>query len=116
MMRSLDGFYSALFSGRAGEGSAMFVLSKGTLVGADPLGVTFDGSYIPDSNGGFTGRVTVKAPPNGELVQGVTTGPDGLVYEIGIEIPSDFEARPFVTLTTPLGPVNFTLKFLRGLE
>lgn len=115
MTRSLDGFYSALFSGKAGEGSAMFILSNGLLVGADPLGVLFDGSYVADGNGGFTGRVTVKAPPNGELVQGVTTGPDGLVYDVGVEIPSDFEARPFLTLTTPIGPVNFTLKLLRTL-
>lgn len=115
MTRSLDGFYSALFTGKAGEGAAMFILSDGVLVGADPLGVLFDGSYIPDANGGFTGMVTVKAPPNGELVQGVTTGPDGLTYEVGVEIPSDFETRPFITLTTPLGPVNFTLKRLRGM-
>lgn len=116
MTRSLDGFYSALFTGKSGEGSAMFILSDGTLVGADPLGVVFDGSYVPDGKGGFTGNVTVKAPPNGELVQGVTTGPDGLIYEVGVQIPSDFESRQFITLTTPLGPVNFSLKLLRGLS
>lgn len=115
MTRSIDGYYSALFSGRAGEGSAMFILSNGTLTGADPLGVVFDGSYAPDTKGGFTGKVTVKAPPNGELVQGVTTGPDGLVYEVEISIPSDFETKPFISLSTPLGPVNFTLTLLRGL-
>lgn len=93
----------------------MFILSNGILIGADPLGVLFDGSYVPDANGGFTGTVTVKAPPNGELVQGVTTGPDGLVYEVGVEIPPDFEAKAFITLTTPLGPVNFILKRLRGI-
>ncbi|WP_333897440.1 hypothetical protein [Brevundimonas aurantiaca] len=115
MTRSMDGFYSALFSGKAGEGSAMFILSDGVLVGADPLGVLFDGSYTPDGKGGFAGKVIVKAPPNGELVQGVTTGPDGLTYEVGIEIPADFETRPFLTLSTPLGPINFVLKRLRSV-
>ena len=88
---------------------------RGVLVGADPLGVLFDGSYTPDGKGGFAGKVIVKAPPNGELVQGVTTAPDGLTYEVGIEIPADFETRPFLTLSTPLAPINFLLKRIRSV-
>ncbi len=116
MADTIDGIYSGLFSGRAGEGSAMFVLSGGKLTGADPLGVLFDGTYTPDGNGGFSGPVTVTVPANGELVQGVTSGPDGLVYQVDVSIPADFQSRPFLRLETPLGPVNFSLRFVRAVD
>lgn len=115
MPESVDGFYSSLFSGKAGEGSAMFILSDGVLTGADPLGVCFDGHYEADPGGGFSGRVTVKVPPGAEVVQGVTSGPDGITYEVDVKIPADFASKPFISLATPLGPVNFKLTYIRAI-
>jgi hypothetical protein len=93
----------------------MFILRAGGLLGADPLGVLFDGSYTPTEGGGFSGKVQVKVPPNAELVQGVTAGPDGLTYEVDVSIPADFSTRPYLNLATPIGPVNFKLTFLRAI-
>lgn len=61
-MVSINGFYSAFMSGEDGQGYALLVFKDGNIVGADPLGVQFDGVYSKDGQG-WSGEVTVKAPP-----------------------------------------------------
>lgn len=114
-MKEPDGFYAAYFASRGGEGIGMFVLSEGTLVGADSTGVTFDGRYSPaPDGGGYVGKVAVAAPPNLTLVQGVGTGATGLRYEIGFVLPSDFAEKPFIRLDTQFGPVHVRLVKVRS--
>lgn len=116
-MNSVDGIYTGYFSGREGEGLGMFLLKDGLLTGADAMGVLFDGSYSSAQDGqSYEGKVTVTAPPNGTLVQGVTTGPSGMVYEVSFHLPSDFSQRSFLTLSTALGPVNVKLVKLRSFD
>ncbi|MCV9941156.1 hypothetical protein OIU35_32820 [Boseaceae bacterium BT-24-1] len=113
-MAVTSGFYAALITGADSEGLVMFVAHDGKITGVDPSKVLFDGTYHIDENGGLVGKVMVKAPPNGTLVQGVSTGPHGISYETSFTIPDDFEEREFVRITTPLGPVN--AKFLKLRE
>lgn len=115
-MASINGFYSAFMSGEDGQGYALLIFKNGVIVGADPLGVTFDGSYANDGGGGWSGEVVVKAPPGGTLIQGVTPGPSGLVYTVPISLPADFQDQPFIHIETPLGPVNVRLTWLRDIE
>ena len=113
----LDGFYTARITGTSGQGLAIFVFQSGILVGCDPLGVQFDGHYEADEVGStLRGSVTVKAPPGGMTVQGVNTGPNGITYTLPFELPTDFGLLNFIRLETPLGPVNMTLKKMRGLK
>lgn len=114
-MASINGFYSAFMSGEDGQGYALLVFKDGRIVGADPLGVTFDGHY-EDANDGWSGEVLVKAPPGGTLIQGVTPGPSGIVYSVPIRLPADFQGQPFIHIETPLGPVNVKLTWLRDIE
>lgn len=112
----MDGFYSAHMTGSEGQGFALFVFRAGTIVGADPLGVSFDGSYeISSDQTQISGSVTVRVPPNGLVIQGLTTGPDGLVYSVLLDFPVDFGSLPFVRVETPLGPINLRLRKIRTL-
>ena len=111
---SIDGFYAGYFTGLSGSGMAMFILSSGVIVGADNAGVKFDGKYSKVDTGGFAGSVTVSAPPNVNLIQGVTSGAAGLTYAVPFEFSPDFVEEPFIKISTPMGPVNVKLVKLRG--
>lgn len=116
-MDSIDGFYRGYFTGAQGNGFALLVFQSGKLAGADALGVTFDGTYVRnEAGGGYIGHVVVAAPPNGTLVQGVTTGPNGMSYEVTLQIPANFLDMPFFRLQTPLGPVNVKVERIRSID
>lgn len=111
-----DGFYSAYMTGTDGEGYALLVFKDGKIVGADPLGVIFDGTYTPrEDNSGWDGQVHVKAPAGGTLIQGVNSGSTGINYTVPITLPKDFSQQPFIHINTPLGPVNVRLSKIRDL-
>lgn len=108
-----DGIYSAYMTGAEGQGFAMFVFADGQLTGADPLGVVFDGKYHEDNEGNLTGTIRVQVPPEGEVIQGVSVGPSGFVYEVPITLSKPVMDEPFFQITTPLGAVNVKLEKLR---
>jgi hypothetical protein len=108
----IDGFYSGYFAGSSANGFAMFILRAGKIVGMDPLGVRFDGRYARKPDGtDYEGAVSVTVPPGGTTVQGVTSGPNGLSYEVRLTLPRGFGDSSFVRFETPLGPVN--VRFVR---
>lgn len=111
----MSGFYAAFITGIDSEGLVLFAAHDGKIVGTDPSKVLFDGTYHLDVDGSLVGRVTVSAPPNGTLVQGVSTGPSGVTYETSFVIPTDFETRDYVRIDTPFGPVNAKFSKLRDL-
>lgn len=115
MTNNFDGFYAAYISGSNGNGFVMFVFSQGTLVGCDLLGVKFDGTYSEGADQQISGSVDVIVPPNGEVIQGVKAGPDGMNYSVPFTLSPDFLSAPYIALDTPLGPVNMRLEKLRGL-
>ncbi|GBQ28445.1 hypothetical protein HLH34_11210 [Gluconacetobacter azotocaptans] len=78
MTKMIDGVYAAYMTGANGQGFAMFVFQSGIIVGADPLGVLYDGEYLPGADSEpITGKVTVRVPPNGTVIQGVRRGRRG---------------------------------------
>jgi hypothetical protein len=114
-MAVTTGIYAAFISGKDGEGLVMFLISGGKITGVDSGQVRFDGTYLITPNGSLQGRVTVTAPPNGNLIQGVETGPNGLSYEADFGIPADFENVQFTRIETPMGPVNARFVKLREM-
>lgn len=113
----IDGFYSAYFAGKSGNGFGMFVLWAGRVVGADPMGVSFDGDYTPKVDGtGYEGTIRILIPPGGTTVQGVMSGPDGVSYSIPLTLPRSFDAGSFIRFETPLGPVNVRFVKLRSID
>lgn len=116
MAENIEGFYAVYFSGLHDAGFAMFIFSGGHIVGSDPMGVKFDGRYVPSEEGGYAALVAVDVPPNGTTVQGVTSGPTGLKYNVELSIPNKFWEKDFLTISTPLGPVNAKFNRVRGLD
>jgi hypothetical protein len=114
---NVDGFYSALLTGTSGQGLAMFVFSGGRIAGASVTGGAYDGSYHLQADGlAYECALTVRVEANATLIQGQTTGPQGLVYPINLSLPVGFADLPFIRFETPFGPVNVKLRKLRELE
>jgi hypothetical protein len=112
----IDGFYAAYFTSREMNGFAILAMRNGMIAGADQSGTLFDGQYQLTSTGSHDGQVTVNLPANGNSIQGVKTGSDGMSYTTEMSLPTDFLQRQFVRLDTPLGPVNMKLVRLRDIN
>jgi hypothetical protein len=115
MKASLDGFYAAYLTGSAGQGFAMLVFRRGTIIGIDVAGVKYDGTY-EDFENGFKVRLKVSTPPNTPLLQGVTTGPENETSELEFLLPLNFTSEPFIRIDARHGPVNARLTKLRELN
>jgi hypothetical protein len=116
MNAQLDGFYAAYLSGKVGQGFAMLIFREGQIAGADMAGVLFNGKYSEKNNGFISVSLSIKTPPNVNLIQGGTSGPHGLETKLDFEMPSDFSSKPFIRIEGPRGPVNTKLVRLRGLN
>jgi hypothetical protein len=115
MSDPIDGFYAVKMSGDEGQGYALIVFKDGTVTGVDPLGVRFDGGYGASTEDGFYEvDIKVTVPPNGMVIQGVSTGQAGLVYNVSMSLPADFAKRDYLRVETPLGAVNAKFERLRG--
>jgi len=111
----LDGFYVGYMAANE-YGVVLFVFKGSNIVGVDAGGVKFDGSYAQDdTTKAYRGNITVDAPPNIDLVQGVNTGANGLRYEVPFTMPETFLSAPFIKVDTPFGPVNIKFEKLRDL-
>jgi hypothetical protein len=85
-----DGIYGLSFESRAagadetpawGEGLAM--LRDGRILGSDPHGGVFTGSYRYDAERGeAVVAVRLAVPPNGVLLTGYEAGPDGTFVDV----------------------------------
>lgn len=111
-----DGIFAAYMTGVNGQGFAMFVFTNGTVVGADPLGVRFTGTYLQDNDGRLTGNMTVTVPPNQTVIQGVSTGASSMTYEVPIKLLCEAESGAVFSVDTPLGSVNVRLEKLSNLN
>ena len=116
MSAQLDGFYAAYLSAKGGQGFALLIFREGIIVGVDVAGVSFDGTYSEAADGAVSVFLSVKTPPNVALIQGGTSGPEGLETQLSFQIPLDFTSQPFVRIEGPRGPVNARLVRLRGLN
>lgn len=115
MNPSINGFYAAYLTGNASQGLAMLVLRNGTIVGVDAAGAKFDGTYA-DAGSGFAIKLNVSLPPNVQLIQGATTGPQGDTSELEILLPADFLSQPFIRIIAKHGPLNVRFTKLRELN
>jgi hypothetical protein len=116
MSSDIEGFYVAYLSAKAGQGLAVLIFRKGRIVGADIAGVLFDGEYTESADGALSISLLAKTPPNVALIQGGTSGPQGLETALNFEMPRDFGSLNFIRIDGPRGPVNTKLVRLRGLN
>ena len=100
----------------SGQGLALLIFREGLIVGVDVAGVSFYGKYSETSDGAVSISLLVKTPPNVALIQGGTSGPEGLETQLAFQMSRDFTSQPFVRVEGPRGPVNAKLVRLRGLN
>ena len=78
-----DGLYKVDYHGELSFGSAMMVLKNGKLFGADVGGAIYEGAYGYDAASESTHfGISLKLPPNTELVTGLNAGPLGSTLAI----------------------------------
>jgi hypothetical protein len=117
MAANIDGFYVVYFTSKSGCGAALIAMRRGRVVGADPMGVRFDGTYQKDKDDvGYDVTVGVDAPAGIELVQGHVSGPTGSRYEIRFGFRDRPDSAPYIRMETPLGPLNVRFVKLRGMD
>ena len=116
-MAWIDGFYAAYMTGETGQGFGLFVFQDGVIVGADPLGVKFDGSYeTSESTESVSVLIQVDVPPNGTVIQGASSGPSGMRYAVRVVLQENSLNEDWIRIQTPIGPVNLRLKKIRNLN
>ena len=77
---------------------------------------TYDGRVETVSNGTHKIKLTVRVPPNLQLIQGGMSGAGGDTSETEFSLPSTFLTEPFVSIETKNGPVNVKLVKIRGIN
>lgn len=116
MKDSIDGFYATYLSAAEGQDFALFVLRKGKIVGADAIGIRYNGTYTTDQENGYHMQLCVNPPANLPLIQGRKTGSEGDAYNITFEVPSDFLLRDFIRIEDKDGPINAKIIKLDDLD
>jgi hypothetical protein len=82
-----DGLYGLRFAashdGEPGDGDGLAVLREGKVLGSDPLGAVFTGTYEFDAARQLNKvRLRLDVPPDGVLVTGYAAGPAGATLDV----------------------------------
>ncbi len=82
-----DGIYAVRFSatheGEPEHGGGLATLREGKVLGSDPLGAVFTGTYEYDSVRSLNRvRLRLDVPPGGILVTGFAAGPQGATLDV----------------------------------
>jgi len=109
-----QGFYSVAFPGRLGRGAGMVVLDAGLLVGADPDGGKYDGSYRfnPETNM-LDCEMTIVLAPGSWAVTRATAGTQWKPFKLEVSIPRGPFTDFVHVASTPAGKINLLLSKIR---
>lgn len=98
--------FAATHDGEPAEGSGLAVLRDGKVLGSDPLGAVFTGSYEFDAVRNLNKvRLRLEMPPEGVLVTGFASGPGGATLDVvGAFATTPKETTAFIQIAgAPLG-------------
>jgi hypothetical protein len=110
----MNGIFVGYFTGSSGNGFAMFVFLDGRIVGADPIGFSFDGTYS-EVGEQLRVQIEVSAPANAESIQGLQFGSQGGTYAVDTQVPKDITKWPYIIIPTPLGEVSVKFRKLKDV-
>ncbi len=114
--RVIDGFYTAYFTGVAGQSIGMFVFLEGKIAGADAGGGRYDGTYDVSVEGDhIVADVRFSLSPGGMSITGATSGAAPMSVPIKLMLPTDLQPHQVHRLETPIGPVNAKFEKIRGM-
>jgi hypothetical protein len=113
-----DGIYALRFAathdGEAGGGSGLAVLREGKVLGSDPLGAVFTGTYEFDAARQLNKvRLRLDVPPDGVLITGFCAGPGGATLEIAGAFASTRDETAFIQIAG--APVGVEIRYLGPL-
>lgn len=111
----MSGIYAIYYTGVAGSGFAVLVMTNGVIAGADPIGGTLDGTYRELDDGGIEVAVNLTTPSGTSLVTGAVGGNEPMTQQINGTFPANFADGITLPVQTPTGPVNVIFKHLRDL-
>lgn len=98
--------FAATHDGEPEEGSGLAVLRDGKVLGSDPLGAVFTGTYEFDAQRNLNKvRLRLDVPPDGVLVTGFSAGPAGATLEVaGAFADTTADVAAFIQIAgAPLG-------------
>ena len=109
-----EGFYSLIFTGVTGDfGMGVIALDTDTIIGADAAGGLYDGKYEYNTQTKMLdAKQTLTIPAGVALVTGVPAQAQEWSFDFNFSFPRETTETP-VLVTTPVGPVNVILRFLR---
>lgn len=114
-----DGIYGLRFAatrdGETDDGSGLAVLRDGKVMGSDPLGAVFTGTYEFDPARQLNKvRLRLDIPADGVLVTGFSAGPSGATLDIvGAFAGSSADTTAFIQIAG--APVGVQIRYLGPL-
>jgi len=111
---SREGFYSVVFPGRFGRGASMVVLDAGLVVGADPDGGRYDGTYVHNAAANtIECDITIRLAPGSWAVPRAMAGTTWAPFKLKIVIPRGPFTDYAHAASTPAGKINLLLSKIR---
>jgi hypothetical protein len=113
----IDGFYVIYYTGHGGSAFAMLIINAGKIVGADAVGGTLEGKYVPDVESHvFNGTLTMNVPAGVALATGTPPSPTPYSFTFEFSLPENLGGSSPITIETPTGPLNVVFRKLRNLD
>ncbi|CAM3870522.1 hypothetical protein [Litorimonas haliclonae] len=111
----LEGFYSAYFSGTAGNSFGVFVFKDGLIRGADAGGGIYKGSYeTVENEDSFKGNIIFLLSPGSYTITGMENGSEPVILEVPIKLPVILRKTDVHRIETPNGPINAKFDKISG--
>lgn len=111
-----EGFYNAFLAGEFGNSLAIFVFSKGRLVGADIGGGVYDGVYSTDLHSCLTDVEIVFTMATGSRsITGEEAEAEPVKVEMKLSLPNEIDPLEVHRLETPIGAINARFEKVRDM-
>jgi hypothetical protein len=109
-----EGFYAIHYGAGTTTGMGMIVLDAGLVVGCDPSGTTYDGTYeFNSATGMLDATVVMKLAPGAKLVTGIPAGALPPTVTIMASVPRDLGAKAPAYIDIPGGRIGVVFHKLR---
>lgn len=112
----VDGFYTAYFSGFAGNSLGMFVFKEGIVVGADAGGGRYDGEFTMTADGThIEAQIRFTLPVGNQSITGMSAEAEPISIEVPLRLPIEFNRNDVHRIETPIGPINAKFEKIRNV-
>ncbi|MBZ9851222.1 hypothetical protein LB565_24855 [Mesorhizobium sp. CA14] len=111
----IDGFYTAYFSGLAGNSIGIFVFKEGLVVGADAGGGRYDGEYaLTDDGKHIEAKIHFTPAMGNQTITGISADAEPGGVEVPLRLPVEFNRTDVHRIETPIGPINAKFDKIRS--